>query len=632
MAQTRYWNFQDDDVTIGLDEWFHGIILPGVYQGFDFGVQDSMMLHLVHNITGSRYVKQEPPALSNYIGVLRTKQCVVVQEDAGIDIPISAADPTNPRIDLIYISHEYIDSKGGQPAFYGIIQGTPGVNPVTPELANDLTDLIIATIYIPAAITDLTDDGVIYTRAEVPTIANENYANRDKVNRYTRQAQEAPIYNLNYGDFNTSTKTLNLNTESNYFQLPANVDTTAYLQYILNDSADGTEVTLRVITTNGITVKHDASFASNSIFNEVDQEDIFIPLFSELYFQKVDGYWLLKNYSLQSVWQRTNAFKKAQQFPYGTGVSLNPITYVVSSVTYNTWMLEIDASAQNHVLDLSNSSQMNGFNLLTNSICINFINIIPGFKTINSGLGNGTEINIKVIGATGILLAFAGFFPPPAQTGTYLYLDNAGDIGNMSIANSGGFNPGSAINLAEILNTTNSVSEFTIKINIGNKFSLTSINSLLKSVGNSIYSNNNFYTNGTSHKDAIDTLANQLTTSVGSGVVANVVLVQNLSATIVNGYNFTQIGKLFIVSFKLIFTYNAGGGLGQVRFDLPQGLIPKQSSGVLGYFSCLLSDGTIATGQYYQSSSTKMEIDIQALNSSGSVTAYCEFTAIYPVN
>lgn len=503
MSQRRFWNFKADDLTIDLDHWFHGITLPGVYQGFDFGTQDSMTLHLIHSVTGSKYVNKEPPSESNFIGVIRTRQGVIIQEDANIDIPVPAADPSLPRIDLVFLSHTYVDAEGGEEAFYGIVEGTPNASPVAPTVADPLIDIPIATLYVPAGIADLTDSDVVYTKAEVPTIANENYAHRDKPNRYTKQAQNSPENSAI--TFDTGTNELTINSDSNLFALPTNITIADALAKI-TQKPSGTIIQLRVMTTAGITITHDPAPSAKEIFNEIDEQTITFPKGTTLdLVAQSDGSWRLFDYSVKAVWNRNNSFNKAQQFPLGSGIKIKYISYVVSSITYNAWILELDAANDNLILDMANATQMGGFNPASDVLEIRFIDVIGTVSNVGgANKANGWTPKIKVIGsAAGSINVLCGTTPLPVGS-DYILLDNNSDL---TFLNTNPVQLG--FKLAELVSAGNSTF-FQIVIGAGYKFSLITHSAFLKTFGGVMYGNNTFYPDGTNHNAALNALANEL--------------------------------------------------------------------------------------------------------------------------
>lgn len=171
MPQKRRWNFKDDDATKDLNRWLTGIIPPGLYHGFDFNPTANMNLNLVHTSTGFKDVDDEE-AESSFQGLLITRLGVVIKEDDAITINgVAVGDSTNPRIDLVVITHEYVATAGGQTALYSVITGTPAATPVPPALVDAETQIVIGELYIPAGTVALNGAGVYFTRREKPTFA-----------------------------------------------------------------------------------------------------------------------------------------------------------------------------------------------------------------------------------------------------------------------------------------------------------------------------------------------------------------------------------------------------------------------------------------------------------------------------
>lgn len=171
MAQRRFWQWQDDDLTIDIDRWLTGIMGNGTYCGFDFVPTADLNLQLVHTATGFQY-RQKDLTMSNNIGMLITQQGVMIQEDAAIILPILPNTDTHARIDIIIVSHFYDDSVvNGVQAEYSVITGTPSSSPVAPSVPDPTTDMIIATLFMPGNAMTLTALGVAYTKPDVPNFA-----------------------------------------------------------------------------------------------------------------------------------------------------------------------------------------------------------------------------------------------------------------------------------------------------------------------------------------------------------------------------------------------------------------------------------------------------------------------------
>lgn len=176
MAQTRYWNFKADDATADINRWMTGVHPPGLYFGFDFSATANLILNLVHTSTGFKDV-DNTPAESNFIGILLTRQGVIIKEDAAIVVgAVAVGHATLNRIDVVVVSHSINEVAGGSQALYSIIQGTPGATPVAPALTSPTTQTKIGELYIPATTTVLTGTGVKFTREGKPGFGDTQFA------------------------------------------------------------------------------------------------------------------------------------------------------------------------------------------------------------------------------------------------------------------------------------------------------------------------------------------------------------------------------------------------------------------------------------------------------------------------
>lgn len=175
MGQKKYFSFKADDATKDLIRWFTGLHAPGVYYGFDFNPTANMNLNIVHTSTGFKDV-DDLEAESDFQGLIITRQGTVVKEDAALTINgVANGHATLPRIDIIVLTHTYIEVAGGATALYSIITGTPNASPVAPTLTSAETQIKIAELYIPALTTALNDIGVLYTKSDIPYFANNNF-------------------------------------------------------------------------------------------------------------------------------------------------------------------------------------------------------------------------------------------------------------------------------------------------------------------------------------------------------------------------------------------------------------------------------------------------------------------------
>lgn len=172
--QKRSWNYKADDLTKDINRWMTGAISPGLYFGFDFAPSANMNLTLNHGTTGFKDVDDAypAPAESAFQSLIVTRQGVFVKEDAAITINgIANGHATNPRIDVVVLSHRINEVAGGETALYSVIQGTPAGSPVAPALTNAQTQIKIGELLIPALTTALNQVGVTWTRSARPGFA-----------------------------------------------------------------------------------------------------------------------------------------------------------------------------------------------------------------------------------------------------------------------------------------------------------------------------------------------------------------------------------------------------------------------------------------------------------------------------
>lgn len=189
--QKRSWNYRAEDSTYDLSIADIGLLLPGVYRGFDMTLDGTMILKLTHQTTGFVVTDKAGGTISDKKSAVVSKQGVVVTEDDTETLAIAVGHATLHRIDLIIMDHQYIEVAGGQLATYSVIQGTPAASPVAPAVPNPALQVIIGELYIPATTVALTDAGVVWTREAIPAISGleENVPLKDKANIFTNTNQ-----------------------------------------------------------------------------------------------------------------------------------------------------------------------------------------------------------------------------------------------------------------------------------------------------------------------------------------------------------------------------------------------------------------------------------------------------------
>ena len=163
--QRRTFEFKADDSTKSLNEWLLSIITPGVYRGFDaFIASNDLNLVLQHTSTAFNYD-------SSQNGIIRTKEGVIVWEDADVSIgPVETS--TLKRIDCVTLNHTYIETEGGQSALYSIIKGVEHAStPVAPAVPTG--HVKIGELHLPTGFTQLDNVGVVWVREKIPLLGDD---------------------------------------------------------------------------------------------------------------------------------------------------------------------------------------------------------------------------------------------------------------------------------------------------------------------------------------------------------------------------------------------------------------------------------------------------------------------------
>jgi len=248
MAQERFWNFREDDSTFLLSRGILGFLNPGVYRGFDSTLDNTLVLKLTHQLTG-QVETNENLTVSAKKSAIITKQGVGIKEDASIDLPVSAGDGSNPRIDLVMVEHEYIDVIGGAVAIYSVVEGTPAATPVVPSLPNPEKQVRIGELFVPTGMAALDDANVVWTRDEAPNLAGKlNIAFTDFENIFTQMQH--------WGDDAATLSGISLTLPDGGNTVNVTLDNPE-LHYI-SDEVDGTFVAIKFVTgTSGaVTMKN----------------------------------------------------------------------------------------------------------------------------------------------------------------------------------------------------------------------------------------------------------------------------------------------------------------------------------------------------------------------------------------
>lgn len=96
--------------------------------------------------------------------VFSTQACYFALNDAPVTVTIAAADPTNPRIDVVYIGvQDSFYSGSNNASIIGVVTGTPGATPAVPALPNNAYAL--AQVAVAANTTAITSGNITDKRA-----------------------------------------------------------------------------------------------------------------------------------------------------------------------------------------------------------------------------------------------------------------------------------------------------------------------------------------------------------------------------------------------------------------------------------------------------------------------------------
>lgn len=141
----------------------HGVIATGSGQ---FQVTQNGTPNMSVNVAQGRAVIRAGNAASTLAGVY------TVLNDAPVNVAISAADPTNPRIDLVVVqvrnAAEY--GEAANDVRITVITGTPAAVPATPSLALFPNALVLAEVRVNAAVSSITNANITDRRSYASAI------------------------------------------------------------------------------------------------------------------------------------------------------------------------------------------------------------------------------------------------------------------------------------------------------------------------------------------------------------------------------------------------------------------------------------------------------------------------------
>lgn len=226
MAQFVFLNWQDDDSTKNLNHRGLGVLVPGVYKGYDvnLNVPGGTVLRL-SMADGADFTLYDEVHTVEKRGVILTKQGVNIQENEDIDLVFTPNTSSHPRIDLVILEHEYVDVQDGSQGIYSIELGTPSSTPVAPTLAEAEIKIVIGELYVPAGALTVNSAGVVFTKSPVPTLANDptivrtfneqTVTGHKKFDSFSGASWKSTTYN-------SGTKTLSATVQGNFFKETGN--------------------------------------------------------------------------------------------------------------------------------------------------------------------------------------------------------------------------------------------------------------------------------------------------------------------------------------------------------------------------------------------------------------------------
>ena len=149
MSRTRYLDYRIEDSTELWNTMFRGMLEAGVYLGFNVsqGSSGTWWLKFTHDT--------DPDNTGEVLGVIRTPDGVVVQENANQDNVAYGAAPSADEIHWLVASYTYNKALPNNDVVYYVKVATA---PATPTLTDD--EIVIAEIDVPVGSTSYSDSGV----------------------------------------------------------------------------------------------------------------------------------------------------------------------------------------------------------------------------------------------------------------------------------------------------------------------------------------------------------------------------------------------------------------------------------------------------------------------------------------
>lgn len=184
--------FRDRERKTAVDSYLlarmhQAIVAFGRFQGFDTLTNISgLNFDLSHAGGAFKNYARDTYNPTNNLGIWKTRQGVVVGEDAAISLTaVTNGANAFERIDAVVGQHQYSDTvTGGDAATYAVVQGANG-GPVAPAIATN--QVLLGYLYIPASAANLT--AASYTPARVRGLGGHEVGKINEINRYARMQQ-----------------------------------------------------------------------------------------------------------------------------------------------------------------------------------------------------------------------------------------------------------------------------------------------------------------------------------------------------------------------------------------------------------------------------------------------------------
>lgn len=271
MAQERWWNWLDDDSTFRLNSRDLIMIPFGLYSGFDKKAGTGMVLTLTHTINPKTKVNQDLTE-SNPLGVWKSKQGVVIAEDANITLNIDTGHPTFARIDTIVGEHEYVEAEGGSFATYKVVKGIPSNQPI-PPLVSSNKQVVLGTLLVPANCVDL--DTSTWVKSRIPNpFTDDTIMHTDLVQTSTA----LKVFNVQRGEMVFTTVNggvLDTSIDSNFYYINSLGSERYYDLNSLSKKLTGAGQIVWLYSKSGLRIENNVQFIIPEGYTHIEAGTVF---------------------------------------------------------------------------------------------------------------------------------------------------------------------------------------------------------------------------------------------------------------------------------------------------------------------------------------------------------------------